>query len=189
MPPQHRLSLIKISRCGVGPLFAFCRTIGIAALSVLVGAAPAAAHPPEELESFVGARAGQAEMGLQNLGYENERSKGLTGYWWNAAEAVCVAIVTSQGRYRSIDIVKPSQCGKRLRPASQPAPSANMGQLPAYCRGEASAKFGVRPPQITTNMAFQSGNRMVVQGWFDGDNGSTFFNCWFDLNGRFQSVG
>lgn len=160
-----------------------------AGMLACLAALPAAAHPPAELESFVGARAGQAEMGLQNLGYENERSKGLTSYWWNAGEAVCVAIATAQGRYRSIDIVKPSQCGKKLRPAAPVAPAgANMGQLPAFCRGEASARFGVRPPDITTNMAFQSGNRIVVQGWYDGSGGTTFFNCWFDLNGRFQSV-
>ena len=151
--------------------------------------APVTAHPPEELESFVGARAGQAEMGLQNLGYESERTKGLTAYWWNADEAVCVAIVTSNGRYKSIDIVKPGNCGKKVRAATPPTQSGvQTGQMPRLCAGEASARFGVRPQAMTTNMAYKSGNRYVSQGNFDRDGTTTFFNCWFGLDGTFQSI-
>jgi hypothetical protein len=60
--------------------------------------------------------------------------------------------------------------------------------MPRFCAGEASAEFEIRPQDITTNMAFQSGNRYVVQGNFDGADGTTFFNCWFDLDGSFLSV-
>jgi uncharacterized protein YraI len=66
--------------------------------------------------------------------------------------------------------------------------SVDTSLMPRYCVGEASAKYGVRPQRITANTAFKSGNRYVSQGYFDGDNGTTFFNCWFDLNGNFVSV-
>ena len=164
------------------------KALRVAALA-FVTVTPAAAHPPDELESFVGARVGQAEMGLQNLGYESARTKGRTGYWWNADEATCVAILTSNGRYKSIDIVKPSNCGKKVRSTSSPAISAvQTGQMPSFCAGEAAATFGVRPQNITTNMAFKSGDRYVSQGNFDRDGNTTFFNCWFGLDGSFQSV-
>ena len=41
---------------------------------------------------------------------------------------------------------------------------------------------------IPTKVAFKSGNRYVSQGYFEGAGGATFFNCWFDLSGNFQSV-
>lgn len=64
-----------------------------------------------------------------------------------------------------------------------------LGMMPAFCRGEASAEFGVRPARITTNMAFQSGKGYVVQGNYPDGNGRTsFFNCWFDRDGNFVSV-
>lgn len=65
----------------------------------------------------------------------------------------------------------------------------NLGMMPAFCRGEASAEFGVRPSRITTNMAFRSGKGYVVQGNYpDGNGGATFFNCWFDRGGNFRSI-
>lgn len=76
--------------------------------------------------------------------------------------------------------VKPSQ------PASNDGVS--MANMPRFCAGEASARYGVRPQDLTTNMAFKSGNRYVVQGYFDGSAGTTFFNCWFKLDGSFISV-
>ncbi len=72
-------------------------------------------------------------------------------------------------------------------PAAQPA-GVSMDLMPRFCQGEASAKYSVRPQDLTTNMAFKSGNNYVVQGYFDGANGTTFFNCYFDLSGNFQSV-
>jgi hypothetical protein len=72
---------------------------------------------------------------------------------------------------------------------SNPTPTAvDTSLMPRYCAGEVSAAYGVRPTEITTNMAFQSGNRFVVQGYFDRGDDTTFFNCWFGLDGAFQSV-
>lgn len=72
---------------------------------------------------------------------------------------------------------------------SSAAPSQlDTSQMPRFCAGEASAEYGVRPQDITVNMAFQSGNRFVTQGNFDRDGNTTFFNCWFGLDGTFQSL-
>ena len=62
------------------------------------------------LENFVGARAGQAEMGLQNLGFQLSRTQGLTAYWFNQGTNTCAAIVTSEGRYTSINMVPAGDC-------------------------------------------------------------------------------
>lgn len=74
-------------------------------------------------------------------------------------------------------------------PRPSPASDAiSTGQMPRFCAGEASAKYGVRPQDITTNIAFKSGNNYVVQGYFDGTDGSTFFNCYFGLDGSYLSI-
>jgi hypothetical protein len=76
-----------------------------------------------------------------------------------------------------------------VAPQSNGTPAAvNTGQMPRFCQGEASAKFSVRPQDLTTNMAFKSGNQYVVQGNFEGANGTTFFNCWFGLDGSFAYI-
>lgn len=71
----------------------------------------------------------------------------------------------------------------RRRPAGVP-----LEALSAFCRGEASAEFGVRPSRITTNMAFRSGGRYVVQGNYPDRGRTAFFNCWFDRDGNFLSI-
>lgn len=74
-------------------------------------------------------------------------------------------------------------------PTPNPAPSKlSANQMPRFCAGEAAAKYSVRPQDITTNMAFRSGDNYVVQGYFDGQGGSTFFNCFFDLDGSFRTL-
>lgn len=81
----------------------------------------------------------------------------------------------------------PVQRPRPVSPSPNPTPSrVDTSLMPRYCQGEASAKFGVRPQDLTTNMAFKSGNNYVVQGNFDGNDGTTFFNCWFGLDGSFS---
>ena len=63
-----------------------------------------------DLSSFVGARAGQAEMGIRNLGYEAIRSEGLTTYWFNRSTGACAAIVTGDGRYQSVTMLPAEDC-------------------------------------------------------------------------------
>lgn len=63
-----------------------------------------------DLSSFEGARAGQAESGLQNLGYEAARTRGLTTWWYNRSTDACAKIVTSNGRYSSVTMVSANEC-------------------------------------------------------------------------------
>lgn len=82
------------------------------------------------------------------------------------------------------------------QPVQRPAPvpygsgsAVSTGDMPRFCAGEASAKYGVRPTEITVNSVLNVGNNYVVQGWFDQPDGSsTFFNCYFGMDGGFQSV-
>ena len=63
-----------------------------------------------------------------------------------------------------------------------------MGALPDQCGREATEEFDVRPSDVTTNIAFRSGDRIVGQGNFPDRGRTTFFNCWFDGDGNFVSV-
>ena len=63
-----------------------------------------------DLSSFEGARAGQAEMGIQNLGYEPIRSEGLTTWWFNRATGACARITTSNGRYSEVTMLPAQDC-------------------------------------------------------------------------------
>jgi hypothetical protein len=63
-----------------------------------------------DLTAFKGARAGQAEMGIQSLGYEQIRSKGLTSYWFNRETGACAAITTAQGRYSDVQMLPAEDC-------------------------------------------------------------------------------
>lgn len=63
-----------------------------------------------DLTSFEGARAGQAEMGIQNLGYELIRTQGLTAFWFNRATGACARIVTADGRYQSVTMLPAEDC-------------------------------------------------------------------------------
>lgn len=63
-----------------------------------------------DLKAFEGARAGQAEMGIQRLGFEPIRSEGLTTYWFNRSTGACAEIVTSNGRYSSVTMLPAEDC-------------------------------------------------------------------------------
>lgn len=92
-------------------------------------------------------------------------------------------VENSQGR--ATDPTTPRQ----MSPPQNGTPDQlDTSQMPRFCSGEASAEFGVRPQYITVNTAFQSGNRYVTQGYFDRDGESTSFNCWFALDGSFDSL-
>ncbi|MBN7756698.1 hypothetical protein JYP46_07725 [Nitratireductor aquimarinus] len=80
---------------------------------------------------LVGARGAGGEMQLMARGYTLSRTQGLTAYWWNAASGNCVRVVTSDGRYQSVDPVGPAECGQASMAASAPAggPPADIADL------------------------------------------------------------
>ena len=63
-----------------------------------------------DLSAFEGARAGQAEMGIRNLGYELVRTEGLTAYWFNRSTGACARITTSDGRYSDVTMLPAQDC-------------------------------------------------------------------------------
>lgn len=63
-----------------------------------------------DLSSFQGAKGGQAEMGIRNLGYEPIRTEGLTTWWFNRSTGACARIVTSDGRYSQVDMLPAEDC-------------------------------------------------------------------------------
>ena len=81
---------------------------------VKVESEPAAPVGPDlsatALDNFQGARAGQAEMGIQRLGYEIVRSEGLTNFWYNSQTQQCYSITTAQGRYAQVNPQDKSAC-------------------------------------------------------------------------------
>lgn len=94
---------------------------GVAALVALAGcveetatSTPAPGLPAvgssSDLSSFEGARAGQAEMGIRNLGYELIRTEGLTAYWFNRSTGACARITTSDGRYSDVTMLPAEDC-------------------------------------------------------------------------------
>ncbi|NOD35877.1 MULTISPECIES: hypothetical protein [unclassified Ruegeria] len=92
--------------------------LGAAALVALSGCAdtssPATGQPSvgssSDLTAFEGARAGQAEMGIQNLGYELIRTDGLTAFWFNRSTGACARITTSDGRYSDVTMLPAGDC-------------------------------------------------------------------------------
>jgi len=63
-----------------------------------------------DLSAFEGARAGQAEMGIQNLGFEVIRSEGLTSFWFNRDTGACARITTADGRYSDVTMLPAQGC-------------------------------------------------------------------------------
>ncbi len=63
-----------------------------------------------DLSAFEGARAGQAEMGIQNLGYELIRTDGLTAFWFNRSTGACARIATADGRYSDVTMLPAADC-------------------------------------------------------------------------------
>lgn len=63
------------------------------------------------------------------------------------------------------------------------------GNRPAYCRGEASQQYGVRPNYIRTSPAIANATGIMIDGTADqGRNGIKRFRCRFDTRGRFIDV-
>lgn len=63
-----------------------------------------------DLSAFQGARAGQAEIGIQNLGYELIRTEGLTQYWFNRSTGACAELTIGDGRYQSVTMLPAGDC-------------------------------------------------------------------------------
>ena len=91
---------------------------GVAGLMALAGCEGTTSTAPSQpavgstsdLTSFIGARAGQAELGIQNLGYELIRTDGLNAFWFNRSTGACARITTAGGRYSDVTMLAAEDC-------------------------------------------------------------------------------
>lgn len=107
-------------RSQVRYLLAAAALIGLAGCVAENNPQPAPSQPPttsaptvgsdSDLSSFKGARAGQAENGIYNLGYEPIRTEGLTTWWFNRETGACAQITTSDGRYSDVKMLPAQDC-------------------------------------------------------------------------------
>ncbi len=92
----------------------YISALAVLSLSACVEESPTVGQPSvgssSDLTAFEGARAGQAEMGIQSLGYQLIRTEGLTAFWFNRSTGACARIVTSDGRYSSVDMIPAEDC-------------------------------------------------------------------------------
>lgn len=63
-----------------------------------------------DLTPFQGAKAGQAEMGIRSLGFEQVRYKGLTSWYFNRETGACAQITTADGRYSEVKMLPAEDC-------------------------------------------------------------------------------
>lgn len=73
--------------------------------------APPPAKSAPSVADLVDARGSSGESELMKRGYASARTQGLTAYWWHPAGA-CVRVVTSQGRYKTVQETAAADCGK-----------------------------------------------------------------------------
>jgi hypothetical protein len=67
--------------------------------------------------------------------------------------------------------------------------AVSQGNMPAYCRGQASEVYGVRPNYIHTGPIVRSGETISIDGTADkGAEGIKRFRCRFDARGHFIDV-
>lgn len=76
------------------------------------GAIVAAGGPPGDIADLVGARGSSGEAQLNARGYRPAATRGLTAFWWNDTTQVCARVVTGNGRYQSIEVSNPGDCGR-----------------------------------------------------------------------------
>lgn len=88
--------------------------LGLAGCDEATTSAPSTGQPAvgnsSDLTAFEGARAGQAEMSIQNLGYELVRSEGLTSFWFNRETGACAELKTADGRYSDVKMLPSGDC-------------------------------------------------------------------------------
>jgi hypothetical protein len=83
---------------------------------------------------------------------------------------------------------RPGSVGTAPGPVGSGA-AISAGNRPAYCRGEASQQYGVRPNYIRTSPAIANAAGIMIDGTADqGRNGIKRFRCRFDARGRFLDV-
>lgn len=74
--------------------------------------------------------------------------------------------------------------------AASPALAISRGNMPAYCRGEASSQYGTKPMYVKTGKIVKARDgSLSIKGTVDqGSEGMKAFQCRFDKKGNFIDV-
>jgi len=94
----------------IAPLLALAAFAGCVETADTAPAGRPAVGSPTDLTAFEGARAGDAEMGIIALGFEQIRYEGLTSWYFNRDTGACARITTSEGRYSDVTMLPAGDC-------------------------------------------------------------------------------
>ncbi len=131
----------------------------VAALLTLI-ALPALADPPDDVVDLLGARAPGAESEMQARGYADA---GGNNMWWNAKTGVCAKVHVSQGRYQTIDMVTPADCGMKALEESDAKGAAEPSQAAMdACMNSADQYQNEESGTSTVKRFKRSGENWVV---------------------------
>ena len=97
----------------------------ILAASTIPAAALAQSAP--DVADLVGARAAGGETQLEARGYRNVPASTSTvrdsrfTFWWHPERRQCLSVATNEGRYATLNIVPPGNCGPAATADNRPA--------------------------------------------------------------------
>lgn len=149
----------------------------------------AAAHPPSDLADLVGARAPGGDTALQYRGYADMGHHGLTAYWWSDEAEICVRVLTADGRYQAVDIVRPRNCGMAGNKADPGGHKASPSQMRESCDGAVTGKFSSEVAHVEMPNVQSVDDGWGVYGTAFLRNGNTAsFACMFDSAGKFRHI-
>ena len=148
-------------------------------LCLTVLAAPAWAKAPADIADLVGARAAGAETEIQARGYDNYRNN----IWWNPATRACVRIHVSNGRYASIDTLKPSDCGQ-----ASASSGGSSGDVPQAALN-ACMRRADQYQNVATGTSMVSGAQRSGANWvLKMDSGEFKSTCTVTASGKVVSI-
>ncbi len=103
------------------------RLPALLATSSLAFATPAFAQSAPDVADLVGARAAGGETQLEARGYRNVPASTSTvrhsrfTFWWHPERRQCLSVATNKGRYATLNLVPPGNCGPAATADNRPA--------------------------------------------------------------------
>ncbi|MEP9390277.1 hypothetical protein [Mesorhizobium sp. KR9-304] len=126
---------------------------------LVASALPALADPPGDILDLLGARAPGAENQMQARGYVAVKNND----WWNEKTGVCVRVHVSQGRYQTIDMLSPIDCGMKAAEESDgDAPTEPSRAAMDACMNSADALQEEETGSSVVKHAKRSGKNWVL---------------------------
>lgn len=133
-------------------------------------------------ENYYEARQGNV---IVSLSINPDGSPGVT-YTRGKANGICT--ITPDATPGNEPAHAPAATSSAHGPQGEGAP-VSTGNMPAFCRGEASSLYGTRPAYIKTGKLAKAAGGYTVNGTADkGSEGTKTFVCSFDAHNRFVEV-